>query len=51
VDGAAAPTNKGIIKKSWQALFGKLKREEVKSLYVEGFFHGSKTSIIPIPSG
>jgi len=36
-------TKKMIIEKSWKALFGKLKNEEVKSIYVEGFFHGSKT--------
>ncbi|MBN1273263.1 MAG: hypothetical protein JXB26_13430 [Candidatus Aminicenantes bacterium] len=31
-----------IIKKSLQAMFGNLKNEELKSIYVEGFFHGSE---------
>jgi hypothetical protein len=42
-DEHSAITKKEIIEKSWKALFGKLKNEELKSIYVEGFFHGSKT--------
>jgi len=30
-----------IIQKAWKAMFGVLKNEDVKSLYAEGFFHGS----------
>ena len=30
-----------IIQKAWNAMFGELKNEEVKSFYVESFFHGS----------
>ncbi len=30
-----------IIAKAWTAMFGGLKREDLKSLYVESFFHGS----------
>ena len=41
--GNSSITKKEIIEKSWNAMFGKLKNEEVKSIYVEGFFHGSKT--------
>lgn len=41
-DGHSAITKKEIIEKSWKALFGESEREEVKSIYVEGFFHGRK---------
>lgn len=41
-NGNSTITKKEIIEKSWKAMFGKLKSEEVKSIYVEGFFHGSK---------
>jgi hypothetical protein len=41
-DSPSTITKKEIIEKSWKALFGKLKRAEVKSIYVEGYFHGSQ---------
>jgi len=31
-----------IIEGAWKAMFGELKKEEVKSIYVEGYFHGSE---------
>jgi len=31
-----------IVEKAWKAMFGELEKEEVKSIYVEGFFHGRK---------
>lgn len=31
-----------IVERAWKAMFGDLKKQEVKSIYVEGFFHGSK---------
>ena len=34
-------TKKEIINNTWKAMFGKLKSDEIKSIYVEGFFHGS----------
>ncbi|MDX1283459.1 MAG: hypothetical protein R3182_00530 [Draconibacterium sp.] len=30
-----------IIQKSWKAMFGDLKNEDIKSIYVERYFHGS----------
>lgn len=30
-----------IIQKAWKAMFGDLKNEDIKSIYVEGYFHGS----------
>lgn len=41
-DKASAIGKEEIIQKSWRALFGTIKRTDVKSIYVEGFFHGSK---------
>lgn len=29
-----------IINKAWKAMFGDLKNEDIKSIYVEGYFHG-----------
>ena len=31
-----------IISKAWKAMFGDLKNDELKSIYVEGYFHGRK---------
>lgn len=41
-NGNSTITKKEIIAKSWKAMFGKLTNEEVKTIYVEGFFHGRK---------
>lgn len=35
-------TKAEIIKNAWGAMFGKLKPDEIKSVYVESYFHGSK---------
>ncbi len=38
-------TKAEIIERSWKAMFGSLKQDEVKSLYVEALHHGR-----PVPS-
>lgn len=39
--GGAEISKEEIIQKAWKAMFGDLKNEDVKSFYVETFFHGS----------
>ncbi|MFC2119402.1 hypothetical protein ACFLSY_12245 [Bacteroidota bacterium] len=49
-EGNLKITKKEIINKAWEAMFGKFKPDDIKSIYVEGFFHGrdvpTKTTII-----
>ncbi len=33
-------TKEEIISKAWKAMFGELKNEDIKSIYIEGYFHG-----------
>lgn len=35
-------TKEEIIKKAWNVMFGELKSSDIKSIYIEGYFHGSK---------
>jgi hypothetical protein len=39
----AVPSKDEIIQKAWKAMFGDAKSEDIKSIYVESFFHGSTT--------
>jgi len=34
-------TKEEVIERSWKEMFGALKNEDLKSIYVEGFFHGN----------
>lgn len=34
-------TKEEIVAKAWKAMFGELKNADIKSVYVEGYFHGS----------
>jgi hypothetical protein len=38
---SAEPSKAEIIQKAWKAMFGGVKNEDIKSLYVESYFHGS----------
>jgi len=37
----AEPSKDEIIQKAWKAMFGDAKNKDIKSLYVESYFHGS----------
>lgn len=37
------PSKDEIIRKAWKAMFGNAENDEIESLYVESFFHGSTT--------
>jgi hypothetical protein len=39
--GDAKITREDIIAKAWKAMFGELRDTDIKSIYVEGYFHGS----------
>lgn len=39
----AAPAKDEIVRRAWAAMFGKAKSEDIRSLYVESYFHGSET--------
>lgn len=40
---SAEPSKEEIIQRAWAAMFGNAKSEDIRSLYVESFFHGSTT--------
>ena len=40
---SAEPSKDEIIQRAWTAMFGNAKNEDIRSLYVESFFHGSTT--------
>ena len=40
---SAAPSKDEIVRRAWMAMFGNAKSEDIRSLYVESFFHGSTT--------
>ena len=39
---ASEVTKETIVTKAWEAMFGELKSEEIKSIYLESYFHGRK---------
>jgi hypothetical protein len=39
----AEPSKDEIIQRAWTAMFGNARSEDIRSLYVESFFHGSAT--------